>query len=234
MFFNEKNVRLKRMQSFVLGSQDIKVADHTNSIIFFLKQSTKSKMNSSVPKLSLSQGECLNCSAKLINPMINSTKPAIPMNAVPAEVAVVPEKIGFGYRGFGSASIRPVIPKHEIFRPTAAHKIKKIHPQDWNSSTKLPTGKATVIKPLPGIKKSLEDLKLKSFLARPVPQSHYNEPSPKLSSRSRQTGKKEEESYPGLASRIWHAVVDPILYPDNKPSDEGGIAQKKPVEKVIT
>ena len=84
-------------------------------------------------------------------------------------------KVGFGYCGFDS-SITAVIPKHEIIRPTEVHRIKKIHPHNWNSSPKIPTGKAAVIKPLPGTKKTLDELKPNAFRAKPVPRSHYNEP----------------------------------------------------------
>ena len=155
-------------------------------------------MNSSVQKLSLSR---------------------ISINAFPAEVAVVP--VGFGYRGFDSSSIMAVIPKHEIIRPTEVHRIKKIHPQNWNSSPKIPTGKAAVIKPLPGTKKTLDRLKPKPFRARPVPRSHYNEPyRPELPSKKDRQPKTK--------------VVDPILHPTVKANEDTEIAQEKPVGKEIT
>ena len=147
-------------------------------------------------------------------------------------------KVGFGYCGFDS-SITAVIPKHEIIRPTEVHRIKKIHPQNWNSSPKIPTGKAAVIKPLPGTKKTLDELKPKPFRAKPVPRSHYNEPyRPELpSKKNRQpkiAAKKVDTAHPGLASRIRNKMVDPILHPNDKVEDTG-IAQEKPdVEKVIT
>jgi Ni,Fe-hydrogenase I large subunit len=147
-------------------------------------------------------------------------------------------KVGFGYCGFDS-SITAVIPKHEIIRPTEVHRIKKIHPQNWNSSPKIPTGKAAVIKPLPGTKKSLDELKPKPFRAKPVPRSHYNEPyRPELpSKKDRQpkiaAAKKVDTAHPGLASRIWNKIVDPILH-SNDNVEETGIAQGKLVEKVIT
>ena len=81
----------------------------------------------------------------------------------------------FGYCGFDS-SITAVIPKHEIIRSTEVNRIKKTRLPNWNSSPKIPTGKPAVIKPLPGNKKTLVELKPKPFRARPVPRSHYNEP----------------------------------------------------------
>ena len=159
---------------------------------------TNFKMNSSVQKLSLSR---------------------IPLSAFPAEVAVVP--VGFGYRGFDSSSITAVIPKHEIIRPTEVNRIKKIHSQNWNSSPKIPTGKAAVIKPLPGTKKTLDQLKPKPFRARPVPRSHYNEPyRPELPSKKDRQSKTK--------------VVDPILHPTVKANEDTGIVQEKPVGKEIT
>ena len=144
-------------------------------------------------------------------------------------------KVGFGYCGFDS-SITAVIPKHEIIRPTEVHRIKKIHPQNWNSSPKIPTGKAAVIKPLPGTKKTLDELKPKPFRAKPVPRSHYNEPyRPELpSKKDRQTkiaAKKVDTGHPGLASRIRNKMVDPILHPNDNIEDTR-ISQGKPVEKV--
>jgi hypothetical protein len=132
---------------------------------------------------------------------------------------VVP--VGFGYRGFDSSSITAVIPKHEIIRPTEVNRIKKIHSQNWNSSPKIPTGKAAVIKPLPGTKKTLDQLKPKPFRARPVPRSHYNEPyRPELPSKKDRQSKTK--------------VVDPILHPTVKANEDTGIAQEKPVGKEIT
>jgi hypothetical protein len=101
------------------------------------------------------------------------------------------------------------------------HRIKKIHPQNWNSSPKIPTGKAAVIKPLPGTKKTLDQLKPKPFRARPVPRSHYNEPyRPELPSKKDRQPKTK--------------VVDPILHPNDKTNEDTGIAQEKPVGKEIT
>jgi hypothetical protein len=70
-------------------------------------------------------------------------------------------KVGFGYQGFASTSILAAIPKHEIIRPMADHRDKKIHPRDWNSSSKRELIKEkTVTEPKP-------------FKARPVPRCHY-------------------------------------------------------------
>ena len=146
-------------------------------------------------------------------------------------------KVGFGYCGFDS-SITAVIPKHEIIRSTEVNRIKKTHLLNWNSSQKIPTGKAAVIRPLPGNKKTLEQLKPKPFRARPVPRSHYNEPyRPELpSKKDRQpkiAPKKVDSAHPGLASRIWkNKMVDPILHRMNGPKvEDTGNAQEKPIEK---
>jgi hypothetical protein len=119
------------------------------------------------------------------------------------------------------------------------HRVKKIHPQNWNSSPKIPTGKAAVIKPLPGTKKTLNELKPKPFRAKPVPRSHYNEPyRPELPSKKdrqpKTAAKTVDTAHPGLASRIRNKMVDPILHPNAKVEEDTGIAQEKPVEKVIT
>jgi hypothetical protein len=174
----------------------------------------------------------------MISSVQNLSLSLIPINAVPTEVTVVPEmpKVGFGYRGFDASSITAVIPKHEIIRPTEVHRIKKIHPQNWNSSSKIPTGKTAVIKPLPGTKKTLDELKPKAFRAKPVPRSHYNEPyRPEVPSKKDRQPKIAaiKVAYPGLASRIRNKMVDPILHPNDKAEDTG-IAQEKLVEKVIT
>jgi hypothetical protein len=55
-----------------------------------------------------------------------------------------------------------VIPKHEIIRSTEVNRIKKTHLPNWNSSPKIPTGKPAVLKPLPGNKKTLDELKPKT------------------------------------------------------------------------
>ena len=146
-------------------------------------------------------------------------------------------KVGFGYCGFDT-SITAVIPKHEIIRSTEVNRIKKTHLLNWNSSQKIPTGKAAVIRPLPGNKKTLEQLKPKPFRARPVPRSHYNEPyRPELpSKKNRQpkiAAKKVDTAHPGLASRILNKMVDPILHPNDNVEDTR-ISQGKPVKKVIT
>ena len=146
-------------------------------------------------------------------------------------------KVGFGYCGFDT-SITAVIPKHEIIRSTEVNRIKKTHLLNWNSSQKIPTGKAAVIRPLPGNKKTLEQLKPKPFRARPVPRSHYNEPyRPELpSKKNRQpkiAAKKVDTAHPGLASRIWNKMFDPILHPNDN-VENTIISQGKPVEKVIT
>jgi hypothetical protein len=88
-------------------------------------------------------------------------------------------------------------------------------------------------------KKTLDELKPKPFLARTVPRSHNNEPyRPECpSKKDRQpkiaAAKKVDTAHPGLASRIWNKIVDPILH-SNDNVEETGIAQGKLVEKVIT
>ena len=79
----------------------------------------------------------------------------------PSNFKMNSSKVGFGYCGFDS-SITAVIPKHEIIRSTEVNRIKKTHLLNWNSSQKIPTGKAAVIKPLPGNKKTLDELKPKT------------------------------------------------------------------------
>ena len=133
--------------------------------------------------------------------------------------------------GFDS-SITAVIPKHEITRSTEVNRIKKTHLPNWNSLPKIPTGKPAVIKPLPGNKKTLEQLKPKPFRARPVPRSHYNEPyRPELpSKKNRQpkiAAKKVDTAHPGFK------MVDPILHPNDN-VEETRISQGKPIEKVNT
>ena len=96
----------------------------------------------------------------------------------------------------------------------------------------IPTGKPAVIKPLPGNKKTLEQLKPKPFRARPVPRSHYNEPyRPELPSKKdlqpKIAAKKVDTAHPGFK------MVDPILHPNDNVEDTR-ISQGKPVEKVIT
>jgi hypothetical protein len=125
-----------------------------------------------------------------------------------------------------------MIPKHEITRSTEVNRIKKTHLPNWNSLPKIPTGKPAVIKPLPGNKKTLEQLKPKPFRARPVPRSHYNEPyRPELpSKKDRQpkiAAKKVDTAHPGFK------MVDPILHPNDNVEDTR-ISQGKPVEKVNT
>lgn len=142
----------------------------------------------------------------------------LPRTLPTEDVVLVPPKTGFGYRGFRSTSITAVIAKHEIIRPTAA--LNRInHPNDWNFSTKVPTGKDNVIKPLPGTKKNLDDFKPKPFRARPVPRQHKEPFRPELPSQKGRQRAKKEESHPGLVSRIFHSIVDPILHP-NKPNDD--------------
>jgi hypothetical protein len=88
-------------------------------------------------------------------------------------------------------------------------------------------------------KKTLDELKPKPFRARPVPRSHYNEPyRPELpSKKDRQqklaAAKKVDTAHPGLASRIWNKMVDPISH-SNDNLEDTGIAQGILVEKVIT
>ena len=64
----------------------------------------------------------------------------------------------------------------------------------------------------------------KPFKARPVPRSHYDAPlppvSPKVKIGTTGTAKKVKKTpepvvRPGLVSRVWHSVVDPILHPVN-------------------
>jgi hypothetical protein len=62
----------------------------------------------------------------------------------------------------------------------------------------------------------------KPFKARPVPRSHYDAPLPPVSStkvkvKTTAMAKKTLEpiARPGLVSRAWHSVVDPILHPVN-------------------
>jgi hypothetical protein len=125
-----------------------------------------------------------------------------------------------------------MIPKHEITRSTEVNRIKKTHLPNWNSLPKIPTGKPAVIKPLPGNKKTLEQLKPKPFRARPVPRSHYNEPyRPELpSKKDRQpkiAAKKVDTAHPEFK------MVDPISHSNDNVEDTG-IAQGILVEKVIT
>lgn len=87
-------------------------------------------------------------------------------------------KVNFRYQGFRSTPITPAIPKAQ----TTRHQVKiQPHPQ-WNSSTQLAT-KPTVTKALPGIKKTLEDLRLpeQPFRAKPVPGGTYKPFRPVLS-----------------------------------------------------
>jgi hypothetical protein len=89
---------------------------------------------------------------------------------------------------------------------------KKIHPRDWNSSSKpelISVKEKVVAEPKP-------------FKARPVPRSHYDAPLPPVSStkvkvKTTAMAKKTLEpiARPGLVSRAWHSVVDPILHPVN-------------------
>ena len=174
--------------------------------------------------------------AKIDNrkPVKLANKPAV---RNPDEIQLVPAqsaKVGFGYQGFGSTSITAAIPKHEIIRPLADHRDKKIHPRDWNSSLKPELSSVK--------EKAVVELKSKPFKARPVPCSHYDAPLPQVSTKVKvgtiataKKGKKTPEptARPGLVSRVWHSVVDPILHPVNGESAEEVITPEPDKKDVV-
>lgn len=124
----------------------------------------------------------------------------------------------FRYRGFGSTSITPVIPKDKITRPLLK-KQEKGRP-DWNASPKVKEEKPIVTKTtMSGTKPTdVENAKLVPFKARPVPRSHYDKPfRPVLPSKKDKKGQQNAVSQ--LANRMWHAVVDPI-FPPKEVDDE--------------
>jgi hypothetical protein len=149
----------------------------------------------------------------------------VPAQSAKADVSPLVTKVGFGYQGFGSTSITAAIPKHEVVRPMADRRDKKIHPRDWNSSSKPEL--ISVKDPKP-------------FKARPVPRSHYDAPLPPVSKvkvGTAGTAKKvkktpEPTARPGLVSRVWHSVVDPILHPVNGES-AGEVITPEPDKKDV-
>ena len=145
----------------------------------------------------------------------------VPVQSAKADVAPLVTKVGFGYQGFGETSITAAIRKHEIIRPSAEPRDKKIHPRDWNFSSKPELSSKSVMK----------DLKPKPFKARPVPRSHYDKPFPPVSSSKKVTTTAVEVQptvlentdssvHPGLASRMWHSMIDPILHSKKPELDE--------------
>jgi len=179
---------------------------HTFCIDVLTYEFPKQKMNSQqIRKLPGAKKEFPYVKAKIDN------RKTVPSQSAKADVApLVTNKVGFGYQGFGSTSITAAIPKHEIIRPLADHRDKNIHPRDWNSSSK------------PELIKEKAVTEPKPFKARPVPRSHYDAPLPPVSTKVKVgttgTAKKvkktpEPVARPGLVSRVWHSVVDPILHP---------------------
>ena len=161
----------------------------------------------------------------------------VPVQSAKADVAPLVTKVGFGYQGFGETSITAAIRKHEIIRPSAEPRDKKIHPSDWNFSSKPE---------LSSVKSVMKDLKPKPFKARPVPRSHYDKPFPPVSSSKKVTTTAVEVQptvpentdssvHPGLASRMWHSMIDPILHSKKPELDEkldaGHDMDEKPDEK---
>ncbi|KZS01485.1 Uncharacterized protein APZ42_001842, partial [Daphnia magna] len=137
-----------------------------------------------------------------------------------AQYFTTPElaKNRFRYRGFGSTSITPVIPKDKITRPLLK-KQEKSRP-DWNASPKVKEEKPIVTKTtMSGTKPTdVENAKLVPFKARPVPRSHYDKPfRPVLPSKKDKKGQQNAVSQ--MANRMWHAVVDPI-FPPKEVDDE--------------
>jgi hypothetical protein len=157
----------------------------------------------------------------------------VPAQSAKADVAPLVTKVGFGYQGFASTSITAAIPKHEIVRPLADHRDKKIHPRDWNSSLKPELSSVK--------EKAVVELKSKPFKARPVPRSHYDAPLPPVSKKVKvkttATAEKvkktpEPTARPGLVSRVWHSVVDPILHPVNGET-AGKVITSEPDKKDV-
>ena len=174
--------------------------------------------------------------AKIDNrkPVKLANKPAV---RNPDEIQLVPAqsaKVGFGYQGFGSTSITAAIPEHEIIRPLAVHRDKKIHPRDWNSSLKPELSSVK--------EKAVVELKSKPFKARPVPCSHYDAPLPQVSTKVKvgtiataKKGKKTPEptARPGLVSRVWHSMVDPILHPVSDGESARKVITSEPDKKDV-
>ena len=157
----------------------------------------------------------------------------VPVQSAKADVAPLVTKVGFGYQGFGETSITAAIRKHEIIRPSAEPRDKKIHPSDWNFSSKPE---------LSSVKSVMKDLKPKPFKARPVPRSHYDKPFPPVSSSNKVTTTAVEVQptvlentdssvHPGLASRMWHSMIDPILHSKKPELDEKLDAEKPEVKQ---
>ncbi|KAI9566013.1 hypothetical protein GHT06_009812 [Daphnia sinensis] len=140
-------------------------------------------------------------------------------------------KNGFRYRGFGSTSITPVIPKDKIIRPLFKKQEKSQSRPDWNASPKVREEKPIVSKT------AMTGTKLEPFKARPVPRSHYDKPfRPVLPSKKDKKG--QQNPVAELASRMWHAVVDPIFPPkevdDEKPVDDEGTAQEPEEKETVS
>jgi hypothetical protein len=135
-------------------------------------------------------------------------------------------KVGFRFQGFGSTSITAAIPNSQTIRPLPTHLDKKIHPRDWTFSPKPEV--VSAIKKTDGT-----NLKPKPFKANPVPRCHYNEPYPPVwiakknkTELARNMNKKTlEPTTPGLVSRVWHSVIEPILHPHNDASTEKVITE---------
>ncbi|EFX68980.1 hypothetical protein DAPPUDRAFT_329576 [Daphnia pulex] len=172
----------------------------------------------------------------LAKPTANATKPTtlnpdkihlIPANSTMADGAQqMPSKVGFRFQGFGSTSITAAIPNSQTIRPLPTHLNKKIHPRDWTFSPKPEV--VSAIKKTDGT-----NSKPKPFKANPVPRSHYDKPYPPVSiakknktELARNVNKKTlEPTTPGLVSRAWHSVIDPILHPHNDASTEKVITE---------
>lgn len=155
------------------------------------------------------------------------------ISVYPARHTITPTtpKGGFGYRGFGSTSITPVIPKDKVTRPLLKNPDKGQPRPQWNSSPKVQEEKPIIAKP--GTKSTdMDNVKQNPFKARPIPRSHYDKPfRPVLPSKKEKEGKNIVSD---IASRMWHAVVDPLFPPkkpdEERPEDEEGTGEK-PEEK---
>jgi len=182
----------------------------------------------------------------------------VPIHSAKADVAPLLPKREFGHRGFDSTSIRAtsatsrdknIHPRDWKFSPkpevASAKKMDgaDVKPKPFKVK---PVPRSHYVEPYPPLftsKKAKDrtipvDKKMKKTLELPtVPSSSTAEVSPvavQFQPEPAETVKDQAtaENHPGLASRIWHSIVGPILLPRKQEPDEKSSAGKDAEEQL--